>query len=159
MDLFRDGKLDDRLAADYLRALEVELLKRGKAWLAQRLALEIVDREIERHLRSDFDDERMRIAERLRKDFESIAMGALRQLDGSREDWLLGIRNRQTQRARRFDKPAADPYDATRNDRIRAFHARLLAQGRTDATAGTAGEFGLSARQIRNILKATPERK
>ncbi|MBD5801316.1 hypothetical protein AZOA_07290 [Azoarcus sp. Aa7] len=56
------------------------------------------------------------------------------------------------QAGRRRDKPLADPYDASRNNRLRAFHARLVAEGHSDATKLTAEEFELSDRQVRNII-------
>lgn len=54
---------------------------------------------------------------------------------------------------RRAGKPSSDPYDSGRNDRLRAFHARLIAAGETDATSQTAIEFGLSVKQVGRIVK------
>lgn len=53
---------------------------------------------------------------------------------------------------RRADKPASDPYDGNRNERLRAYHARLIASGARDANQQTADEFDLSARQVRRIV-------
>lgn len=67
----------------------------------------------------------------------------------------LGLQTRQTQRERRQGKPASsDDYDPDRNERIRRHHARLVADGRHDATTQTATEFDLSPRQVSRILKA-----
>jgi len=60
---------------------------------------------------------------------------------------------RQDRAARRADKPTSDPYDSGRNERLRAFHANLIAGGAIDANQQTAVEFGLSARQVSRIVK------
>lgn len=153
MDLFKDGKLDEKKAAAYVRALESQLLTRDKEWLAQKFAVEIVNNEIWRQLRESMEEERARLEFDLHRSHQSIIKGALAQLDDRREDWLMGIRHRRVQRARRSDKPAADPYDDGRNERIRAYHARLEAEGELDATAQTAAAFELSDRRIRQIVK------
>jgi len=54
---------------------------------------------------------------------------------------------------RRADKPTSDPYDSDRNKRLRAFYARLIADGARDANQQTADEFDLSARQVSRIVK------
>jgi hypothetical protein len=74
-----------------------------------------------------------------------------------REEALLplaraGKTHSVTQAARRKDKPAEQPDDAGRNERIRKIHARLVARGDDDATSQVAVEFGLSTRQVRRIL-------
>jgi hypothetical protein len=66
----------------------------------------------------------------------------------------MGKKQSRTQRARRLDKPASDSYNADRNARIRAFHARLIDADHADATAQTAEQFGLSARQVRRVVGA-----
>lgn len=67
---------------------------------------------------------------------------------------VTGKRHKETQAARRRDKPGtSDDHDASRNRRIRAMHARLKAQGR-DATAETAQQFNLTDRTIRRIVNA-----
>jgi len=63
-----------------------------------------------------------------------------------------GHNSNRRQRERRLGKPSSDPTDTTRHDRIRAHHARLVAEGRHDATSATAAEFNLSTRQIRTIV-------
>lgn len=60
---------------------------------------------------------------------------------------------RRDKAARRAGKPASDPYDSGRNERIRAFHARLIAGGARDANKQTAEEFELTARQVSRIVK------
>ncbi len=154
MKLFQGGKLDSRLAAKYFEALEAEFRTRDMHWLAAMLAVEIVDREIERQMREEYDARTDEIMKSGRASVEKTLRAALRQLDERREDWLQGIAFGRSQRARRLDRPAVDPYrDPSRNDRIRAFHARLKADNAPDATARTAEEFGLSDRQIRSIVK------
>ena len=54
---------------------------------------------------------------------------------------------------RRKDKPTSDPYDSGRNNRLRTFHAKLIAAGETDATKQTADEFDLSTKQVLRIVK------
>lgn len=61
--------------------------------------------------------------------------------------------DRRDHAKRRADKPADDPYDTTRNSRVRAYHARLIEVGARDANQQTADEFGLSARQVSRIVK------
>ncbi len=56
------------------------------------------------------------------------------------------------QSRRRKDKPASDPSDVDRNNRIRRHHGRLVDAGAADPTSTTAAEFGLSTRSIRRIL-------
>lgn len=74
---------------------------------------------------------------------------------GARPSANIGEKTRKTQSKRRLNKPAVDSYlDASRNDRIRKFHARLAFVGEIGATEQTAAEFDLTARQIRNILNA-----
>lgn len=75
-------------------------------------------------------------------------------IQDARTDFLLLVKKDlgETQARRRRDKPSDDPYDTDRNERIRVHHARLKAAGATDATAQTAREFGLSDRQVRNIV-------
>lgn len=64
-----------------------------------------------------------------------------------------GVAYGKAQADRRKDKPATDPdHDPGRNDRIRAFHARL--HGERDATSKTALEFELSTRSVRRILNS-----
>lgn len=58
----------------------------------------------------------------------------------------------KAQSRRRKGKPAADPHDMSRNDRLKAFHARIVNDGHRDATSQTAHEFELGTRQVRNIL-------
>jgi hypothetical protein len=68
---------------------------------------------------------------------------------------IMGKRHSEAQRARRKDKPSSadDPRrNRDRNESVRLYHARLVAQGRHDATAATAAEFDLSARTIRRII-------
>lgn len=60
---------------------------------------------------------------------------------------------RHDQAARRAGKPTSDPYDRGRNERLCAFHAKLIAGGATDANQQTADEFNLSARQVSRIVK------
>lgn len=64
-----------------------------------------------------------------------------------------GARAGHAQRARRKGKPAADPADTSRDERLRAFHERLSASGASNATSATAVEFGLSTRRVRQILR------
>ena len=84
-------------------------------------------------------------------------MQAAMQLHGQADALLplarRGKKHGEDQSRRRKDKPAADPYDADRNDRLQKFHARLVAEGRHDATSATAVEFRLSPRQVRRIVK------
>lgn len=72
---------------------------------------------------------------------------------GARPSANMGKKTSRVQAKRRFDKPAENSYDESRNDKIRRFHARLNAAGETDATAQTAAEFGLTDRRIRDIVK------
>ncbi|MBW7925838.1 MAG: hypothetical protein H3C59_14000 [Burkholderiaceae bacterium] len=68
---------------------------------------------------------------------------------------IRGVKHSRAQGARRRDKPGVEgAYDQSRNDRIRAYHARLVSVGASNATRATADEFGLSDRQIRNIVNA-----
>ena len=60
--------------------------------------------------------------------------------------------DRRDHAKRRADKPTSDPYDSARNKRLRAFHARLIAGGATDANKQTAEEFKLTARQVLRIV-------
>lgn len=65
-----------------------------------------------------------------------------------------GLKHSETQAKRRKDKPGVDALDdISRNDRIRAMHARLAGAGYRDATAQVAAEFELSASQVRRIVK------
>lgn len=75
---------------------------------------------------------------------------------GARPSANKGEKNRRVQAMRRFDKPAVDSdLDASRNDRIRKFHARLESVGEIGATAQTAAEFSLSTRRIRAIVSSS----
>jgi hypothetical protein len=65
-----------------------------------------------------------------------------------------GVQHGKAQALRRKGKPAKSDYDAGRNKRICKHHARLVSEGHHDATAQTAAEFGLSARQVSRIVKA-----
>jgi len=58
-----------------------------------------------------------------------------------------------TQSRRRKDKPASDPADTGRNDRIRARHAHLEALGEYNYTSVVATEFGISTSSVRRILR------
>ncbi|MBP8306384.1 MAG: hypothetical protein KAY46_03915 [Burkholderiaceae bacterium] len=145
MILLKDGKLDAEAIDAYADALHAELRKFDKETLAMHLALEIVSHELTRQIHELGDPHGTQ--------FERIARAALNQLDAGRDDRMLGIRHRANQRWRRKDRPSSDPYDQSRNARLRTFHARLLADGARDATTQTATEFDLSARQVRNILK------
>ncbi len=57
------------------------------------------------------------------------------------------------QAKRRTGKPSSDPYDTSRNTRLRQFYNRLIAGGATDATKQTAKEFSLSTKQVGRIIK------
>lgn len=75
---------------------------------------------------------------------------------GARPSANMGRKTSKAQSKRRLNKPAVDSaQDASRNDRIRKFHARLISAGEIDATAQAAAEYDLSDRQIRNILKVS----
>ena len=60
----------------------------------------------------------------------------------------------EAQSKRRKGKPAGDSQDSNRDDRLRAYHARLVANGDDDATSQTAAAFDLSTRQVRRIVSA-----
>lgn len=142
-ELIKDGNLDIEAVNAYTDELLAEMLKHDRVWLAQRLAIATASKEIDRQTRARFD-----------KHSDAILKTAFGLLDSQRDAWIIGLSHRRAQSARRKGKPAADPYDQDRNARIRAHHARLTAAGDDDSTAQTAGEFGLSPRQVRNILKA-----
>jgi hypothetical protein len=63
------------------------------------------------------------------------------------------LASNRRQSARRKGKPTDDPDDTNRNDRLRRRYARLVQEGRHDATAETASEFNLSTRQVRRIVR------
>lgn len=69
---------------------------------------------------------------------------------------IARVESNAKQRDRRRDKPGSkdhtDEHGEDRNDKIRRYHARLVEQGRTDATDATAVFFGLSRRQVQRIL-------
>lgn len=60
----------------------------------------------------------------------------------------------ELQSKRRKGKPLEDPYDTNRDERLIAFHSRLVAAGRADATKQTAMEFGISDSRVRSIVRA-----
>lgn len=62
--------------------------------------------------------------------------------------------DRRNHAERRADKPTSDPYDSNRNERLRAYHAKLITSGAKDANKQTADEFGLSAKQVGRIVKS-----
>lgn len=67
-----------------------------------------------------------------------------------------GARQVLTQSMRRKDKPASNDWnsDGDRNARIRRRYAAMKKAGERNITATLASEFGLSASQIRRIVKA-----
>lgn len=65
-----------------------------------------------------------------------------------------GRRHSESQAKRRKDKPGVDSFeDESRNERIRTMHARLQRDGHRDATLQVAGQFDLSASQVRRIVR------
>lgn len=66
---------------------------------------------------------------------------------------IRGVEHGRTQRARRLDKPGTSSYDASRNERVRAMHARLHRDEKHGATQQVAKAFDLSERQVRRIVK------
>ncbi|MEC8848761.1 MAG: hypothetical protein VYB93_05775 [Pseudomonadota bacterium] len=66
-----------------------------------------------------------------------------------------GARQSVTNAERRADKPAASDWevDSGRNERLRMFHQRQISIGAPHPTKRTAAEFGLSASQVRRIVK------
>jgi hypothetical protein len=64
-----------------------------------------------------------------------------------------GEKHGEDQRKRRQGKPSSDTYDKDRNERIRAFYQRIVAEnGDYGAKKRTAREFNLSDKQISRIV-------
>lgn len=167
---FSDGVLN----TDYMNAriehIAKQYIEQDRETLAKLLAIRMVEHE----LRDELDEMRnetnsienkLHVAERDRdahklktiedrnkKTIDALYREFLHYTEDSKELWPKVEKHSKTQSARRKDKPAADHYDNNRNDRIKKFHANLIAGCVRDPVKQTAEEFSLDPRTIRRIV-------
>jgi len=169
---FSDGKLN----TDYIDARADQIAKQfaelDRNTLAQLLALRMVEHEMRDEL-DEMRDETNSIKIKIRHSEHEQEIISLRTtlerhkatnealyrefLHYSEDSKILHPKvekHSKAQSAKRKNKPGSDSADdPSRNDRLRKYHARLVANGERDHIKQTAQEFNLDRRQVSRIVK------